>query len=128
MLQYMNITNTTVIFPKNDSVFELNLVDYTLLSLYVVVITIGVFGNIMVIKWFYVDSKRKKPGSMLVIALAVNDLLASMVAPPFEISTIIFGNICTIGKGLCKTLPALYSMLFLATPWFLVTIATERFR
>ena len=113
-----------------DSLFQV--ADYVFLTFYSVVAVIGSVGNILVIKWFTSEEKRNKAGSLLVIVLAANDCIASIVTPLLEMHIII--SIKTypfkawyLGKELCKTIPSFSYLFILTTPWILVAITCERF-
>ena len=127
---FANASNFTEASNKDVS-FELHAMDYVLMSMYSLVFLIGVGGNLMVIRWFYGDAKTNNPGSLLVIVLATNDLIASIMTPLLEMHRIVsrsYHHTWFLGKGLCKTLPAFSALFLLTTPWFLVAIATERFQ
>ena len=129
-----NISNaTTAAQLKSKNIPQLQVVDIVLLLFYCFVFVVGVGGNILVIRWFSSDEKRNRPGSLLVIVLAINDLVAAMVTSLYEMNYIVVGSINPayiwyLGKGLCKSLTAFTYMFLLTTPWLLVAIATERFQ
>ena len=127
-----NNSNSTInMTAKTGTISQFKVVDCFLLSCYSMVVIIGVAGNLMVIKWFHNESRRNKPGSLLVIGLAVNDLIASIVTPLYQIHYIVADNKTPqyawyLGKGLCKTLTPFTYIVLLTTPWLLVCIAAER--
>ena len=127
-----NTTNITTA-PRTNISLHFQVTDYVLLSCYSAVVIIGVIGNLLVIKWFSKEEKRQKPGSILVIILAVNDLIASIVTPLNEMNLVVSyrsnpSYTWHLGEGLCKTLSAFSNLVLLSTPWLLVAIATERYQ
>ena len=126
-----NMSNITI--NSQRYAVQLKVVDYVLLSLYSVLVVIGVIGNILVIRWFSSDEWKNRPGSFLVVVLAGNDLIASLVTTLNEMNLIVTDSITPqyiwyLGRGMCKCLNAFTYMLLLTTPWLLVAIATERFQ
>ena len=126
-----NMSNITMNSQTHAS--QLKMLDYVLLSLYSMIVVIGVIGNILVIRWFSSDEWKNRPGSFLVVVLAGNDLIASLVTSLNEMNLIVTDSINPpyiwyLGKGVCKCLNAFTYMFLLTTPWLLVAIATERFQ
>ena len=124
---YHNVTPTPYITT------EFKAVDYILFLLYSLVLIIGVGGNLLVISWFSSDKNKKKPGSTLVIVLAMNDLIASIITPLYGIHLVVSMKTepylaWYLGKELCPTIQASTHLVWLTTPWLLVAIATERFQ
>ena len=124
---YSNVTSSSYI-PE-----QFQVVDYILLLLYSMVVVIGVGGNSLVISWFSSYKNKGKPGSALVIVLAMNDLIASIITPLYGIHLMVSFKTKPylawhLGKKLCGTFQASTTLVWLATPWLLVAIATERFR
>ena len=122
--------NTTVIGVSKD--FYLTTPEVLLLALYTVIFIIGVAGNILVARFFGASNLKKKAGSRLVIALAINDLLASVLVPINQIHSIISRNLNPVaawylGKPLCYTMIGISFTFLLATGWLLVAISIERF-
>ena len=97
--------------------------------LYLLVIVFGAVGNILVVKWFGKKSIRKKAGNKMVVVLAVNDFVSSIIIPLLRISQI-FQNIFQIdqGKTLCHLSGGVMEAFLIATSWLLVAISIDRLR
>ena len=94
---------------------------------------VGVFGNALVVKWFNTGSAKHTVGSRLVVILAINDLISSIVVPFAQVHAILQSSMDPygawyLGKFLCHILPGIQSMFLIATSWILVAISLERFR
>ena len=119
--------------PDFEEYLQLSKVDILYIFLYVCVFVVGVLGNILVMKWFLEPDKRNRPGSVMVITLAFNDMLASIIVPLFRIHLIVAATIRPLdawylGRTLCYTIRGFNLAFVLATSWILVVIATERYR
>ena len=118
-----NASHKVVFTPVNDIHF----------ALYSLVIILGVGGNILVVRWFAFGNRRNSPGSIMVICLACNDCLSSVIVPLFRIHDIVAFQkqpqlAWYLGEALCYALPGLLRFFLLATSWILVAIAFERYR
>ena len=103
------------------------------LCLYCLIAVIGVSGNALVVKWFYVAKKRHMPGSIMVITLACNDVMASIIVPLIQIHNLVTSRgFLTgpwyLGKTFCHLAMSLYHLFLLTTSWLLVAIAAERYK
>ena len=112
---------------------KLSPLNITLLVCYSLIFTLGVCGNLLVVKWFYEQYKQKMAGSALVMVLAVNDLLASIIVPLTQIHYIISLNTQPkrawyLGRMLCYTMRGFGILFLLATSWILIAIASERYK
>ena len=130
--QSFNNTTSNLTLPIDFSL-KLRPLHIALLCFYPLVAVLGVGGNVYVIKWFYSKQKRNIAGSSLVVVLACNDLLASIMVPSAQIHLIISFNkypfnAWYLGELLCSTLQEFSVVFLLATSWILVVIALERYK
>ena len=113
---------------------QLSNVDIFYTCLYSTIFGIGFFGNIIVIWWFSKPMRRKRAGSVMVITLATNDMLASIVIPSLRIYSIIAARTTSAWRAwylervTCYTIDGMNMTFVLATSWILVIIAGERYR
>ena len=63
--------------------------EISLVVLYLLVIVFGTVGNVLVVIWFRKKNMRQKAGNKLVVVLAVNDFVSSIIIPIMRISSII---------------------------------------
>ena len=108
-------------------------VDIILILTYGLVVIFGTIGNMLVIAWFGFGEKRKNPGSKLVVALAINDFLASLFVPLLQIQYIVSPSLNPpyawyLGKTLCHLLAGTQFTFLVATPYLLIAISVERLR
>ena len=110
-----------------------NVVELVLMIFYVIIFIFGTVGNVLVVKWFMVKKQREKAGNTLVVALAINDFISSVIVPLWQIHHIVRNSLTPpgawyIGKGLCHFLPGIAMTFLIATSFLLVSISLERFR
>ena len=111
----------------------LNGVDIVLTICYGFVFLSGTVGNSFVINWFGKKSERKKAGNKLVVMLAINDLISSVLVPLSQIHYLISASINPpgvwyLGKVLCYSLPGIGRTFLYATSFYLIAISLERYR
>ena len=107
--------------------------DISYICVCLVIALLGVFGNMLVIKWFLAPAQRKNAGSVMVITLALNDMIASVTVPSLRIHLVIAAkksplNAWYLGQAACYTFRGMNMSFLLATSWILVVIAAERYR
>ena len=93
---------------------------------------IGTCGNALVIKYFAQSEGSSRPGSRLVIALALIDFVSSLWLPGYDIIVLILYNfdgmqVWPLGEPMCY-ISNFYPILNYQTPWFLLAISIERAR
>ena len=104
-----------------------------LIVTYGIVVIFGTIGNMLVIAWFGFGEKRKNLGSKLVVALAINDFLASIFVPLLQIQFIVSASLnppyaWNLGKTLCHSLNGIQLSFLIVTPYLLIAISVERLR
>ena len=104
---------------------------FVFLVAYILVFLSGTFGNFLVIKWFGSSKKKKISGSTLVVALAVNDLVASILVPFSMMNQLITSALDPpfawfYGKIGCYLIDGVGNASLFATSWILVSISFVR--
>ena len=99
----------------------------TLISICLLIFLAGTIGNVIVIKLFIQSTDQ--PGSRLVVALAVIDLICSVLVPLNNIVENVYGrDHWPLGKAGCLTIKPWMSSTFYGSAWMLVAISLERVR
>ena len=111
----------------------LNKTDIVLIIFYGFVVISGTVGNILVIRWFGKKNERQKAGNKLVVVLAINDFLSSILVPLFQIHDLIRISHHPLypwylGEVMCYSLWGLNVTFVYATSFLLMAISIERFR
>ena len=97
------------------------------LILYSIIFGSGTFGNGFVIHLFL--KTRDRPGSRFGIALAIIDLVSSIITPLGNTMIIVFDfQHWPLGKIGCFVLIPWVESTFFCSAWILVAISVERFR
>ena len=103
-----------------------------IVSVYGVVMLVGVIGNSIVIKNFSTGERKKMAGSAMIVVLAVNDLLTSIFFPMYQFLELLYlKNIndgWQFGHVLCVAPSGFGVITWMASSWTLVTISLERYR
>ena len=108
--------------------------DVAIISINCLVFFIGTPGNAYVIHKFAFTNKQYYAGSKFIVALALIDLLASLILPCYGIfrrMNEILNNrhpVWHIGRFLCYLLNNLHALFLGTSSWCLVAIACVRFR
>ena len=128
-----NYTCSTSTYPRISIKYQFHMSKIFLISVYGIVFVLGAAGNSFVAMMFGTKQERKKPGSKLVIVLAVNDFMSSIFVPLLQIQYLVSRSINVpklwfLGKFLCHSLSGLQISCLLATSLLLTTISLERFR
>ena len=136
----VNGTVTNTINSTMNSTAEIdisasfNSVTVSVLTAYGILLVSGVVGNSLVIKWFL--PQKNAPGSKLVIALAVTDLVSSILMPFMGTHSIISNTFHPgytwpkwfLDGALCHVMYGLPLVFVSVSAWILVTISVERYR
>ena len=109
---------------------SLNSEDIILTIFYGFVVILGTIRNALVVKWFWA---REEAGSKLVVVLAINDFLASLLVPLNKIHGAVRHSLepsdaWYLGQCLCYILHGMQMTFLYTTSWILIAIAIERFR
>ena len=107
--------------------------DIVFLILYTLVFVFGTAGNALVVKWFGMKEQWKKAGNTLVVVLAVNDFLSSIIFPLLEIHYFVLHALQPplrwyLGSFVCERFFGLKKTFLVASSWLLVAITVARFR
>ena len=107
-------------------------IEITLVVLYVLLVVFGTVGNILVVKWFGKKRMRQKAGNKMVVVLAVNDFVSSIIIPLLRISSIFrlkyYSRSTFIRKILCNFGSGVMETFLIASSWLLVAISIDRLR
>ena len=95
------------------------------LILYLVIFLSGTIGNVIVIQSFVRTSE--KPGSRFVVALALLDMITSMITPFQSIIMTMYDDY-PLGKEACAAIAPIQLTNVFASAWLLVVISLERAR
>ena len=104
----------------------------SLVVLYSLVVLFGTVGNILVVRSFGKKNMRQKAGNKMVVVLAVNDCVSSIIVPFLRISSIIrleeFSHFIVLRKTLCYLSAGIMETFLIASSWLLVAISFDRLR
>eukprot|EP00112_Aurelia_sp_Birch-Aquarium-sp1_P002602 Seg1289.12 transcript_id=Seg1289.12/GoldUCD/mRNA.D3Y31 product="Tachykinin-like peptides receptor 86C" protein_id=Seg1289.12/GoldUCD/D3Y31 len=99
-----------------------------LITLYVLIFIAGVGGNCSVLAFFKRKTKRTLYDTYI-LNLAIADIIASLIAPPRAIFTMIMHDDGVFfDKAGCKILSVIEPISVNASSWILTSIAIERYR
>ena len=125
-----NETDTDYKSPdlKTKQIVELTLMIFIIIS--------GTVGNICVIRMFGFTKRRHRAGSALVVALAINDFLSSILIPVDALGWIILAMLYLrdefqpypFGRGMCYVLTSVIPLFMMASSWLMAAISMERLR
>ena len=77
-----------------------------LIAFYPLVIAFGTMGNVLVVEWFGKQRIRKKAGNKIVVVLAVNDFVSSIIIPILRILHIFQSDqektLCRLSEGIME--------------------------
>ena len=117
---------------KEEPDMSYALMQVSLVVLYSLVALLGTIGNTLVVKWFGEKNMRQKAGNKMVVVLAVNDFVSSIIVPFLRISYIIrlddFSQKVVLRKTLCYFAAGIMETFLIATSWLLVAISVDRLR
>ena len=95
---------------------------------YISIFIFGFGGNCGVVYFLGIKRERPPRGHQLIMALAVNDLLSSIIMPVVMLNDIASDFKWHLGITACVLLPHMNSLFFFASAWLLVAISYERLR
>ena len=110
--------------------------DISQLIVFIFIIIFGTIGNAFVIRLFRSESRRKQAGTEFVIALAVTDLLSSILVSSSSVLQIVLLSLhpeyltapWPFGRFACHVLPSFNALFVSASAWLLTAISIERLR
>lgn len=121
----MNISTPASKFAAKETLTQKTIF---LITLYVIIFVLGVAGNTSVIT-FFAKKKKRSLYDTYIIHLAFADFLASLIAPPRAIFTIITHEDGAYFSAVgCQALSAVEPISVNASSWILTSIALERYR
>ncbi|CAK8696990.1 unnamed protein product [Clavelina lepadiformis] len=128
-----NVTNSKEILldsldPCEDSIdyYLSNGFVYSLISVYALIIFIGLFGSLCVI-WVIVTSPSlHKTLNFLLLSLAFSDVVLTLSLPWTLIYNISYDY--TLGPGLCTAIPPIQGMAVMSSIYALLLMAVERYQ
>ena len=104
----------------------------TLYVVYSLVLLFGAIGNAFVIYLFWSSKRRRQAGAAFVIALALTDLLSSILVPMYGFIMLVIQRTIfrtwSLGSFACYILPSLNAFFVTASAWLLTAISLERMR
>ena len=117
---------------KEEPDMSYALMQVSLVVLYSLVALLGTIGNTLVVKWFGEKNMRQKAGNKMVVVLAVNDFVSSIIVPLLRIAYVIrlnhFSEIVVLRATLCHFGAGVMETFLIATSWLLVAISVDRLR
>ena len=112
------VSPTTLKLPKNADSFP-PAIEYLLITIYVIVVLVGIFGNGLVCYLFASKKVKRKPFNVLLLNLSIADLLADLFVIPY----------ISVNLKLLRHLSSKYANLACAftiglTPFWVVTCSS----
>merc|ERR1719348_329127 len=100
---------------------------YVLGLIYVILIFLGFFGNLMVIWLFMKHDPIKTPSNFLVVNLALSDMIMMVTNCPFFIWNCFNGGVWDFSIEYCAVYAALGAVTGVCSIWTLACISADRF-
>ncbi|XP_073921074.1 neuromedin-B receptor [Castor canadensis] len=96
-------------------------------SLYLLIITVGLLGNIMLVKIFITNSAMRNVPNIFISNLAAGDLLLLLTCVPVDASRYFFDE-WVFGKVGCKLIPAIQLTSVGVSVFTLTALSADRYR
>ncbi|KAK3089195.1 hypothetical protein FSP39_001654 [Pinctada imbricata] len=99
---------------------------YALVVIYVVIITISLFGNALVVLSFLCNRNMRSTTNLFILSLAISDILLTVTTTPFNLGTVLTTT-WIYGSFACKLVPAMMTFCVANSSLTLCCIAFDRF-
>ena len=99
------------------------------LSCFIIIVVVGIFGNLMVCYAIMVDKTlRNNPTTLLLLSLALSDLLTVTISAPLDIDVLFIRGTWVHGELLCKIWVTMFLTTVPTSIWTLLAISVERYK
>ena len=99
------------------------------LSCYIIIVTVGIFGNLMVCYAIMVDRNlRNNPTTLLLLSLALSDLLTVTISAPLDIDVFFARGTWVHGELFCKISSTMFVTTVPTSIWTLFAISVDRYK
>lgn len=113
--------------PGSDGTTAELVVRCVIPSLYLIIITVGLLGNIMLVKIFLTNSAMRSVPNIFISNLAAGDLLLLLTCVPVDASRYFFDE-WVFGKLGCKLIPAIQLTSVGVSVFTLTALSADRYR
>ncbi|OBS77668.1 hypothetical protein A6R68_19943 [Neotoma lepida] len=113
--------------PDSDGTTAELVIRCVIPSLYLVIITVGLLGNIMLVKIFLTNSAMRSVPNIFISNLAAGDLLLLLTCVPVDASRYFFDE-WVFGKLGCKLIPAIQLTSVGVSVFTLTALSADRYR
>ncbi|XP_028997741.1 neuromedin-B receptor [Betta splendens] len=96
-------------------------------SMYVLIITVGLLGNITLVKIFVTNSAMRSVPNIFISSLAVGDLLLLLTCVPLDASRYFFED-WVFGEAACKLIPVIQLTSVGVSVFTLTALSADRYR
>lgn len=102
---------------------------YVSVSIYVVIITMAVIGNLLACLAFILSGiVRISPTNHFIFSLAVSDLLTACFAMPFDLEQLLTDTTWSHGEVLCQVWTTAYLLTVPSSIWNLLAVSVDRYK
>ena len=122
----------------NSSVPETNTQSYysfpaafelPVVSCYIIIVTVGLVGNLMVCYAIMVDRNlRNNPTTLLLFSLALSDLLTVTLVAPFDMEVFFLRPVWVHGELMCEIWTVMFVTTVPTSIWTLLAISVDRYK
>ncbi|KAK3753078.1 hypothetical protein QZH41_006988 [Actinostola sp. cb2023] len=102
---------------------------YIFAGLYIVVIIVALFGNLLVCVVIGLSTKlRRSPTNLFVFSLALSDLITAILAMPFDAEILITSGIWYHGEHMCKAWTVAYLLAVPSSILTFLALSVDRYK
>uniref|UniRef100_A0A8C8YKH1 Neuromedin-B receptor n=1 Tax=Prolemur simus TaxID=1328070 RepID=A0A8C8YKH1_PROSS len=116
-----------VVLPASDGTPAELVIRCVIPSLYLLIIAVGLLGNIILVKIFLTDSAMRSVHNIFISNLAAGDLLLLLTCVPVDASRYFFDE-WVFGKVGCKLIPAIQLTSVGVSVFTLTALSADRYR
>lgn len=102
---------------------------YIFAGLYIVVIIVALFGNLLVCSCILISTKlRRSPTTIFIFSLAISDLISASVAMPFDVEILMTSGVWYHGEVMCKAWTVAYLLTIPTSILTLLALSVDRYK
>lgn len=102
---------------------------YIFAGLYIVVIIVALFGNVLVCFCIAISTKlRRSPTTLFIFSLAVSDLITVSISMPFDAEILITSGVWFHGEIMCKAWTVAYLLTVPTSILTLLAVSIDRYK
>ena len=123
---YQDKDSAKLIAQYTENIAVGNTVYIPLLLMYVLLITVGTFGNSLVVLTVLKTSSMRTPRNLFILNLAISDLLLCTVTMPFTFMELVM-KYWTLGEIMCKLVASLRATSIFVSTFSITAISLDRY-